>query len=77
MEIVRLRIPEIFEESGLTAYEIAKRSNGRIQATTLYRLARRGGAVDLISSDLLESLCDVLDVEPGELLEREGKRRGK
>jgi DNA-binding Xre family transcriptional regulator len=31
--------------------------------------------VRFIDSDLLEALCDVLDVEPGELLEREGKKR--
>jgi DNA-binding Xre family transcriptional regulator len=72
---MRIRLPELFQEHQVTAYEIAKRSNGRILPSTLYRLAKRRGVVDLISSDLLEALCDVLDVEPGELLERDSKRR--
>lgn len=72
---MRLRIPDSFEEQGLTAYEVAKRSNGRLQASTLYRLARSRGKVRLIDADLLEALCDVLRVEPGELLERETRRK--
>ena len=72
---VRIRLPEALDERKLTAYEVAKRSNGRIIPSTLYRLARSRGAVRFIDSDLLEALCDVLDVEPGELLEREGKKR--
>ena len=74
---IRLRVPEIFEEKGLTAYEIAKRSGGRIQAPTLYRLARRKGEVSSFDAELLDVLCDVLEVEPGDLLEREreGKRK--
>lgn len=72
---IRLRVPEIFEEKGLTAYEVAKRSAGRIQAPTLYRLARRNGKVSSFDAELLDVLCDVLDVEPGELLERDGKRK--
>ncbi len=71
---MRIRLPELLEEHGVTAYEVAKRSNGRISPSTLYRLTRERGAVGLFSADLLEALCDVLDVEPGELLEREGKR---
>ena len=72
---VRIRVPELFEEYGLTAYEIAKRSNGRLQASTLYRLARRNGEVDYISSELVETLADVLGIKTlGELLELEAKR---
>jgi DNA-binding Xre family transcriptional regulator len=73
--LMRLRIPDVFEQRGLTAYEVAKRSNGRILPSSLYRLTRARGAVKFIDSDLLEALCDVLDVEPGDLLERESKRR--
>ena len=72
---VRIRVPELFEEYGLTAYEIAKRSNGRRQASTLYRLARRNGKVEYIASELVETLADVLNVTSlGERLELEGKR---
>jgi DNA-binding Xre family transcriptional regulator len=74
---VRIRLPELLEDRGLTAYEVAKRSNGRIIPATLYRLMRNKGRVRLIDGELLEALCDQLGLEPGELLEREGKRRGK
>ena len=77
---MRLRIPECFTVNGeeLTAYEIAKRSKGRIQATTLYRLARNGDRVRLIDAEMLEALADVLKVESmDELLERETGKRGK
>ena len=73
--LMRLRLPEALQERGFTAYQVAKQSDGRIDPSTLYRLARKRGRVDFISSELLEALCDVLDVEPGELLERETKRR--
>ena len=75
--IMRIRLPELFQEHGLTAYEIAKRSDGRLQASSLYRLARRQGAIDMISSDTIDALCDVLGVEVGEILERGKKRRGR
>jgi DNA-binding Xre family transcriptional regulator len=74
---VRIRLPEVLEERGLTAYEVAKRSNGRIIQATLYRLVRNRGRVRLIDGELLEALCDQLALEPGELLEREGKRRSR
>ena len=74
---MRLRLPELLKEHDITAYEIAKRSGGRISPSTLYRLNRKRGAVELFSADLLEALCDVLGVEPGELLERDRKRKGK
>lgn len=80
---VRIRLPEAFADHAkknrlakpLTAYEVAKRSGGRIIPSTLYRLTRQGGRVKMFDGDLLEALCDVLDVEPGELLGREGKKR--
>jgi len=75
---MRIRLPELLEEHQLTAYEISKQSGGRISPSTLYRLNRKRGIVELFSADLLEALCDVLHVEPGELLERDKKRgRGK
>jgi DNA-binding Xre family transcriptional regulator len=75
---MRLRLPELLEEHGLTAYEVSKRSGGRISTSTLYRLTRVRGTVELFSATLLEALCDVLGVGPGELLERETKaKRGR
>lgn len=72
---IRLRLPELLEEHDLTAYEIAARSEGRIDASTLYRLTRQRGEVDRLSTPLLDALCDVLGVAPGELLERVPKKK--
>lgn len=67
---VRIRLPELLEEHDLTAYAVAQRSNGRISASTLYRLTRSRGRVRYIDADLLDALCDLLGVGPGEVLER-------
>lgn len=74
---VRLRFPELLEEHDLTPYSLSKRSGGRISLSTAYRLARIRGHLKLFQADLLEVLCEVLGVEPGELLERDRKRKGK
>lgn len=66
---MRLRLPELFKEKGLTAYEVAKRSNGRLAEASIYRLVRRRGEVTMISAKTVEALCDVLDVGPGDLIE--------
>jgi DNA-binding Xre family transcriptional regulator len=75
---VRLRLPELLHETGMTAYRVAKASGGRINESTLYRLVRAEGRVDFFAAELLEALSDVLGVDPGELLERERSRpKGK
>ncbi len=73
---VRLRLPELLDEKGVTPYRVAQDSGGRISTSVLYRIIKRGGRVELLSASLLEALCDVLNVEPGELLEREGQSAG-
>ena len=43
-------------------------------------MRKRKGQVELFSATLLEALCDVFNVGPGELLERKdksGKGRGR
>jgi DNA-binding Xre family transcriptional regulator len=77
MEVMRVRLPELLEERGLTAHAAALQSGGRINRATLYRIVRARGRIRLLDTDLLEALCDVLDVEPGELLERDKKKKGK
>lgn len=76
---MRVRIPELLEERGLTPYSLAMKSGSRISLSAAHRLARAQGRVKLFSADLLEALCDVLEVDPGELLEREApkRRRGR
>lgn len=73
---MRLRLPELLKEHKppLTAYAVAKASGGRIKLTTIYRLNRNKGKVANFDGELLEALCDVLRVEPGRLLEREGTK---
>ena len=75
---LRLRLPELLAEHGVTAYTLAQRSKGRISPSTLYRLARSRGRVRYLDADLMDALCDLLGVPPGDLLERRMKsRRGR
>ena len=64
----------MMEERGMTAYAVAKASGNRIDMSTLYRIVRQKGRVQFFAADLLEALCDVFNVTPGELLEREKRR---
>jgi DNA-binding Xre family transcriptional regulator len=78
LDVIRLRLPEFIEDRGLTAHAVALQSEGRINRATLYRLMRSGGKVRLLDTELLDALCDVLDVAPGDLIERApAKRKGK
>ena len=66
---MRLRIPELFDERGWTAYEVAKRSRGRLAERSLYRLVERRGQVESVSGKTVDTLCEILGVGPGELIE--------
>lgn len=72
---LRLRLPELLAEHAVTAYTLAQRSKGRISPSTLYRLVRSRGRVRYLDADLLDALCEVLDLSPGDLLERQAKAR--
>ena len=72
---MRIRLPELLAERELTAYAAAQLSDGRISTSVLYRLLRTKGRARYLDSELLDALCDVLDVHPGELLERESRRK--
>ena len=71
---MRYRLPELMDAKGWTAYELAKRSEGRISMRTLYRICEQKGRVKQFDGGLVEALCDTLDISVGELLERD---RGK
>jgi DNA-binding Xre family transcriptional regulator len=73
--LMRLRIPELLAEHGLTPYALSRRSGGRISMSTAYRLRENGGRLETYGADLLEALCDVFNVGPGELLERDAKKK--
>jgi DNA-binding Xre family transcriptional regulator len=70
---MRIRLPELLEERGLTPYKVAHHplNEGRIKLTTMYRLVRSRGTHPPFTADVLAALCDILEVEPGELFERE------
>lgn len=74
---MRYRLPELMEGKGWTAYELAKRSNGRISMRTIYRIVKQEGRVTQFDGALVEALCDTLGVGIAELLEREKPKRGK
>lgn len=67
---VRIRLSELLADKGMTPYRVAKNSGGRIGVRTIYRLRQRDGRMQSFDNDLLDALCDVLGVTPGELLER-------
>lgn len=74
---MRLRINDLLKRRGLTPYALARASGGRVSLPMVYRLQRSQGRFTTIKADVLDGLCDVLDVEPGELFERERPTRRK
>lgn len=72
---MRIRVPELLEARQMTPYRLHKLSNGRISLSTAYRLNRLHGRLKLFDRDLLDALCDVLEVGPGDLFERKRTRR--
>jgi DNA-binding Xre family transcriptional regulator len=72
---LRLRLPELLEERGMTPYAFSKATNGRVSMSTAYRVARMRGRLATFDATLLQAICDVLQVEPGELFEQKRTRR--
>jgi len=72
---VRLRLPELLEERGLTAYALSVATGGKISMSTVYRWTRARGRIQTLDTGLLAALCDALGAGPAEVLELEGKRR--
>ena len=66
---MRLRIPELLEKRGMTAYGLHVASEGRISLSTAFRLVRIRGELQSFDRRLLETLCEVLRVAPGSLFE--------
>lgn len=74
---MRLRFPELLKAHDMTAYEVAKLSDGRISRSWAYRAKQMKGKLGTFGAAELEALCDVFGVEPAELWERDKKRRPK
>lgn len=67
---MRLRVPELLDERGMTAYQLAKESGGVISIPAAYRLA--AGETQRVSVDVLEALCRVFKIkDPGPLFARD------
>lgn len=71
--MVRLRVAELLEERGWTAYRLAKETGLTVPAA--YRLAKSSGRFQRLEADTLERLCTAFGVEPGELLEWKPEKR--
>jgi DNA-binding Xre family transcriptional regulator len=72
---LRLRLKELLEERDMTPYAFAKATNGRVSMSTAYRVVRMRGRLATFDAMLLEAICDVLRVKPGELFKWERRRR--
>lgn len=72
--LMRIRLPELLKERAMTPYAVAKASRDRVSLSALYRLVRSDGHARYLDSEMLEALCDVFDVTPGDLLERDRKK---
>jgi len=73
-DMVKLRMAELLDGKKLkhTGYALSQASKGAINQTTADRLIKGPKRVDLKTLDVL---CEVFGVEPGELWERDTKRR--
>lgn len=77
--LMRIRINELLASRGMTPYALAKASRGRISMSTAYRLKESEGRLETYAAEMLEAMCEIFEVGPGDLLERDtpSKRKGK
>jgi DNA-binding Xre family transcriptional regulator len=69
---MRLKLPELMEARGMkSAYALMKASAGAMNITTAVRLVEAEGKPKRIDMTTLDVLCDIFNVGPGELLERD------
>ena len=69
----RFRLRELLDEAGISQSEIARRAG--VSFATVNRLCTN--ATSQVSLETLDRLAVVLDLEPGELIEREPPKRGR
>lgn len=65
---LRLRLPELLEERGWTAYRLSKESGDRISLPTAHRLVRQRGRIKQFRAEVLEALCDTLGIGVAEVV---------
>lgn len=71
MTPIRVRIRELREKRGWSQQQLGARAN--VRQATISELET--GAIQRADFAVLDRLAQALDVEPGELLERERKKR--
>lgn len=72
---MRVRVPEVLNDRGWSAYDLAQRIEPLgVSVQAVYRLVRADGRVQRLDMRLLAAMCHVLEISPGELLERERVR---
>lgn len=72
---MRLRLPELLRERGMTPYAFSKATKGRVSLSTAYRIVRMKGRLATFQATVLEAICDGLKVAPSELFEIDRHRR--
>lgn len=70
---VRFRLHEVIEASGLSQSEVARRSG--LSFVTINAISNN--RTKQVSLATLDAICEVMGIEPGELFERDKKRRGR
>src|SRR6266480_2977202 len=71
--LLRLRLRQLLEAQGMSAYGLAKFTG--LSLNTIYRLTRPSGRFSLIRADTIERLCGALRVTPTELFEYKRPRQ--
>jgi len=72
-DMARVRIDELLESRGITAYRLAVDSG--INHATISKL--RHGTAKEIRLDVIDKLCATLNCQPGELFEVGSGKKGK
>jgi DNA-binding Xre family transcriptional regulator len=74
MSPISIALLKAREAAGLTQVQLAKKA--KVRQATISEM--EGGKTVRLNLDVLDRLCSVLDVEPGDLLERQKRtKRGK
>ena len=74
---IRLRVGDVLRKRGMTAYQLAKQSGGRISLSLAYRLEQDRFGKHPPTWDMLEIICQVLEVDVTDLFQRMPPKRGK
>ena len=63
--MIKLKVPELMNKRGLSITDLMRQAN--IAYTTAHRISK--GKADSISFEVLNSLCEVFDVQVKDILE--------